>query len=306
MERLARTHVFYAFGQTLDPALEIQSGDEILVETHDCFGDLIQSPTDSVSTLDWSRMNPATGPIALRGAQPGDTLAVDILDIQVGGQGVMAIIPDEGVLGDITTQAETRIIPIRAGQALVGGRVRLPIHPMIGVIGTTPSGAPAPTGTPGLHGGNMDCNLVAAGSTLYLPVQREGALLGLGDLHAVMGDGEIFVCGVEVPGEVRLRLRNLGPTALPMPFLENSEVVATIQSAATLDEASHAAVHAMAQFLTEMVGLTLNDAGILLSTAGNLKICQVVDPLKTVRMELPRHVLEQLGLDLRLALMKAY
>ncbi|MCL4561003.1 MAG: acetamidase/formamidase family protein [Chloroflexi bacterium] len=298
MLSLSRDHLFYAFGETLQPALEVDSGTEIIIETHDCFCGQIQKPSDTIDALNWNRVNPATGPVAVRGARPGDTLAVDILDIHVGEQGTMVAIPDAGALGDVITQSETRIIPIRSGMAEFSESLHLPLQPMIGVIGTVPLGNPVPNGTPGPHGGNMDCTLVAAGATLYLPVQHPGALLGLGDMHAVMGDGEIVVCGVEAPGEARLRVRNLGPTDLPLPFLENEELVAAIYSAPTLDEASQGAIHRMANFLMGIAGIPLNEAGMLLSIAGNLKVCQVVDPLKTMRMELPKAILQRYGFSL--------
>ncbi len=298
MHTLSRDHLFYAFGETLQPVIEIDSGEEIRIETHDCFQGQIQQPTDKIDTLDWNRVNPATGPVAVRGANPGDTLAVEILDVRVGEQGSMVAVPEAGALGDVIARSETRIIPIRNGRVIFRPGLELPLKPMIGVLGVVPTGDPIPNGTPGPHGGNMDCTLVAAGATLYLPVKHPGALLGLGDLHAVMGDGEIVVCGVETPGEVLLRLGNLGPTRLPMPFLENAEVLATIYSAPTMDEASRGAIHHMADFLTQVAGLPLNEAGMLLSIAGNLRVCQVVDPLKTMRMELPKVVLTSYGFDL--------
>lgn len=124
----------------------------------------------------------------------------------------------------------------------------------------------------------------------------DGALFGAGDFHAVMGDGEVVICGAETPGEFRFKTMVVDELkGLPTPFLSNKDVVSTIFSAPTLDEAASGAVHAMARFLTGFVKIPLNDAGMLMSIAGDLKFCQVVDPEKTVRFEFPKNVLEQYG-----------
>jgi len=170
-------------------------------------------------------------------------------------------------------------------------KVRVPARPMIGVIGVAPAEGEVPTGTPGAHGGNMDCTLVAAGNRVYFTVGVEGALFGAGDLHAAMGDGEIVVCGAETAGAVRFKADVVDLPGLPTPFVETREVVATIFSAATLDESASGAIHNMAQFLTNFAGIPLNDAAMLMSLVGQLKFCQVVDPLKTVRFEFPKSIL---------------
>lgn len=141
----------------------------------------------------------------------------------------------------------------------------------------------------------MDCTLVTEGSTVYLPVEVPGALLGVGDLHAVMGDGEVLICGVETAGRVRLRLEVLKGRSLPLPLVETGDVVATVHSHKDLDQAAQGAIEALARLLTEQVGLPLHEAGMLMSTVGQLRICQVVDPLKTCRMEFPKWVLERYG-----------
>lgn len=295
MKRVTREAVFYAFSADLEPVLEIEPGERVLIETHDCFCGQIQTEADTVEKLDWNRVNPATGPLYIRGAHPGDILAVTIEDIRVADRGAMVTIPGEGALGDEITQTETRIFSMKAGQVVFNDRIHLPMRPMIGVIGVAPQGKPVPNGTPGSHGGNMDCTLIGAGCTVYLPVNTEGALLGMGDLHSLMGDGEIVVCGLEVPGEVVIHTRVLKKAKLPTPFLETADVVATVYSAQTIDEAASGAIHRMAQFLTEVVGVGINEAGMIMSIAGELKFCQVVDPMKTVRFEFPKFIVEAHG-----------
>jgi amidase len=294
-KKLTRDAVFYAFSADLKPVLEIEPGESVQMETHDCFCGQMQSETDTIDDLDWERVNPATGPVYIHGAQPGDVLAVEIRDVQVADQGAMVTIPGEGALGDIITEAETRIFRMEEGYAVFNDKVRLPVKPMIGVIGVAPQGEPVPNGTPDVHGGNMDCTLIGAGCTVYLPVNTEGALLGMGDMHSVMGDGEIVICGLETPGEVIFSTRVLKEAKIPTPFVETTDLVATVHSALTIDEATDGAIHRMAQFLTEMVGMGVNEAGMIMSIAGELKFCQVVDPMKTVRFEFPKSILGAYG-----------
>ena len=269
------------------PVAYAKSGDTVCFETLDCFGCQIQGEDQVLEKLDWSNINPATGPLFVEGALPGDVLKVEILDIALDDHGVMTDGPGNGVTGCAVTEQTTKILPIADGIITFNDKLSFPICPMIGVIGTAPAGEAIDTGTPGPHGGNMDCNKIGIGATLYLPVQVEGALLAMGDLHARMGDGEVEVCGVEVAGAVTVRLTVLKNCKLPTPFLVNNEMAAAIYSAKTLDDAGVGATMAMHGFLMQELGMNEHEAGMLLSVAGDLRICQVVDPEKTCRMEIP-------------------
>jgi amidase len=215
--------------------------------------------------------------------------------LKVGDQSSMVTIPGEGALGDVITQMETAILKREGNRLVFKDKVQVPLEPMIGVIGVAPAEGELPSGTPGPHGGNMDCTLIATGSRVYFTVSVEGAMFGAGDMHAAMGDGEIVVCGAETAGAVRFTAQVVDLAGLPTPFVETSELVATIYSAPTLDEAANGAIHRMAQFLTDFARIPLNDAGMLMSLTGQLKFCQVVDPLKTVRFEFPKSVLAEYG-----------
>jgi len=196
---VSRDHVFYAFSPALSPVVRVRQGEEVILETHDCFGGQLQSEADLVESLDWARINPATGPVYFEGARPGDILRVDLLELDVPDRSTMVTIPGEGVLGDVITQMETAILTLEQGHVVFKGKVRIPKRPMIGVIGVAPAEDSVPNGTPGAHGGNMDCTLVGQGARVYFTVGVEGALLGCGDMHTVMGDGEIVVCILVVP-----------------------------------------------------------------------------------------------------------
>jgi amidase len=269
------------------------------METHDCFEGQIQTTADLVDSLDWNHVNPATGPVYIEGAKPGDVLRVELLRVKVAEQSSMVTIPGEGALGDVITKMETAILKLEGNDVVFKNKIRIPKAPMIGVIGVDPAEGKVPNGTPGSHGGNLHCTLMRPGSIAYFTVAVEGALVGAGDFHAVMGDGEIVVCGAETPGELRFRA-NVVPhlKGLPTPFVETDKLVATIFSAPTIDEAADGAIHRMAQFLTDFAKIPLNDAGMLMSLVGQLKFCQVVDPEKTVRFEFPKWVLKEYGFEM--------
>lgn len=269
------------------PVAYAKSGDIVRFETLDCFGCQIQREDQLLGGLDWNNINPATGPLFVEGAVPGDVLKVEILEIELDDHGVMVDSPGEGVTGSAVTEETTKILPVKNGMVHFNEKLVFPINPMIGVIGTAPAGEGIDTGTPGAHGGNMDCTRIGAGATLYLPVNVEGALLAMGDLHARMGDGEVEVCGVEIAGAVTVRVSVVKNCSLPTPFLVNSEIAAAIFSSETVDEACVGATMAMHTFLMKELGMNEHEAGMLLSVTGNLCICQIVDPEKTCRMEIP-------------------
>ncbi|HUW65327.1 MAG TPA: acetamidase/formamidase family protein [Spirochaetia bacterium] len=292
--RVPKDKVIYNFSQDNPPVMRVALPASLTFETHDCFAGQIKSADDTLAFLDFTKVNPATGPVYLEAVRPGDVLAIHVSDIRVFSPGIMVALPGAGLLGELVTIPETRLLNISDGHVHFG-KLHLPLAPMIGVIGVAPDGDRVPCGTPGAHGGNMDTTLITAGSTLFLPVQVEGALLAMGDLHALMGDGEIMVSGVEVAGEVDVTLTKAEGWKLEHPLVITPHRVATISSAPTLDEAAEIATRQMAQLVQNWTGFTLNETGMFLSATGHLEICQAVDPLKTVRMALPRALLRQLG-----------
>ncbi len=292
---LSRENVFYAFDPSLAPIAHASLGEEVIFETHDCYTGLLQPEKDLRSTAGGKYINPATGPLYLEGTKSGDIIRIDLLEVKVADVSFMSVRPGGGALGDVIQNRETVFLHREGDDIVFKDQVRIQQRPMIGIIGVAPESEPVSTLAPGPHGGNMDCSLIRQGASLYFTVGVEGALLGVGDLHAAMGDGEIVICGAETHGEVRLKAEKVDLPWMPTPFLENGEVIATIFSAKTIDAAAQGAIHRMAEFLTKMAGLPLNDAGMLMSLVGALKICQVVDPEMTVRFEFPKKVLASYG-----------
>jgi len=289
-------HIF-AMDKNNVPAQKAALPCRLTFQTLDCFSGQIKKEEDTIPTLDFNRVNPATGPVFLEGIKAGDVIAVHIRDIRVHSPGIMVAAPDAGVLGALVEKPETLLVPIEGEKAIFKG-LELPIKPMIGVIGVAPAQEALTCGTPERHGGNMDNTLITAGATLYLPVQVEGGLLALGDLHAAMGDGEIMVSGVEVAGEVDVTVTKAEGLQLTNPLVKTEKELAFIVSAPSLDEALEQATVEMAKFLSSNTDLSLNEAGMLMSACGNAQVCQIVDPLKTARFTMPLEVLKKLGLPL--------
>jgi amidase len=298
MTTVSRDHVFFAFNPANSPVARVRQGEVVTLETHDCFEGQIQTAQDLVTNLNWDHVNPATGPVYIEGVKPGDVLRIDLVEVEVGSQSSMVTVPGEGALGGLITEMETTILKREGDELVFKDKIRVQKKPMIGVIGVAPAAGSVANGTPGPHGGNMDCTLIGQGNRVYFTVGVEGALFGAGDLHAAMGDGEIVVCGAETAGQVRFKPQVVGMQGLPTPFVETPEVVATIYSAEDVSAAAQGAIECMADFLTQFVKIPLNDAGMLMSLVGQLKFCQVVDPLKTVRFEFPKSVLKQYGFEM--------
>ncbi|NLG25611.1 MAG: acetamidase [Clostridiales bacterium] len=280
------------FSRLAQPALRVQSGDTVTLRTRDCYMNNLRAPADPRGPADGPAIgcNPATGPIYVSGARPGDALMCEVLAIDVGGYATMRVGPGAGFMKHHLSETSVRAFDLRSGAAALCGAA-VPLDPMIGVIGVAPAGFPVDTATPGSHGGNMDTRVIRAGSVVYLPVACDGALLALGDVHAQMGDGEVAICGLECPADVTVRLTGLPGRAEPWPVVISTEGVSCVCSAETLDQAARLAADAMFMFLLRRTEMGRNEIAMLMSLACDLAICQVVDPLLTVRMTLRQGVL---------------
>lgn len=290
--KISKDNLIFNMDKNNKAVARVASGSKITVETCDCFSDTIKTEKDTMSSIDFSKINPATGPIYVEEAKAGDILRVDIIKIDISDQGVMMAAPGLGRLGKLVENEETIVVKIEDDFADFRG-IKLPLRKMIGVIGTAPKDEAINTGTPHDHGGNMDCLEIREGASLYLPVNVDGAILALGDLHASMGEGEIMGTGVEIAGEVTLRLEVIKDKHMPTPMIENDEKLMCLGSRQTLEESCDLAIENMANYLVDNYNFTFNEAGMFLSMAGDLKICQVVDPNMTVRMEVNKSLIEQ-------------
>lgn len=298
MVELDDEKVFYAFDKTLEPAMVVPSGTAVRVRTKDCFGNQIQKPEDELDGIDWDHTNPATGPIFVEGAVSGGALKVSVGAIEFDNKSVSCTGENEGVCGDRFNAWSTQVCEIDGDELVWDERLRIPLRPMIGVIGVAPEGDPINCGTPGSHGGNMDNTAITAGATLYFPVFADGALFGCGDMHAVMGDGEISVSGAEAAGWATVTLTAMPELKLVDPLIENATHFGVIASAETLDAAADRAVHEMVDLICDRTAEDPDKVVMLLSLVGDVQVCQMVDPEKTIRFMVPKYVLDSLGFKL--------
>lgn len=295
MKNLNRSHVIYTLSREQTPVLTVTSGETVTVQTYDCFKDRLVPEDSTFDNLLFDELNPATGPIFVEGAEPGDTLKVEILDIALAPVGITEIDSEFGCLSHLVKEAVIKHLPVKKDKIRFSSRLELDLQPMIGVIGVAPAGQGIPTDTPDSHGGNMDCTQVKEGAVLYFPVAAEGALLSLGDLHACMGDGEIGGCGAEIAGTVTLKLSVVSGCQKPYPVVVTNTEVMAVASCPTVEEAWKKAVEYLHDYMTTETELTSDEAIMLQSLAANLAICQTVNPNKTVRMSIPLKYLEAYG-----------
>ena len=298
MIELDDSKTLFSFDKDLEPVLKVPSGETVRIRTKDCFGNQLQGPEDQLSEIDWEAINPATGPIYVEGAVAGGTLKVHIDNIELDAQTSSCTGKDEGVCGDRFSDWATQFCKVEDGKVVWDERLSIPIAPMIGVIGVAPEGEPVNCGTPGKHGGNMDNTAIAAGATLYFPVAVDGALFGCGDMHAVMGDGEVSVSGAEVAGYATVTLTALPELSVSNPLIENDTHFGIIVSAESLDKAAELAVQQMVDLLASRTNESEADLVMLLSLVADVRVCQMVDPEKTVRFMVPKYVLDAIGFTL--------
>ena len=284
----------FAFDSANECVAEVEDGETLIFRTHDCFDDQLSEEGSTIGSLNWDCINPATGPVYVKNALPGDVLKVEILEITLGKQGVMCALPDNGVLGSLVKEESVRRLKVENGKVHFNKKIVFDINPMIGVIGVAPENRSVNCGTPGNHGGNMDNKRITEGATLYFPVFHKGAIFSLGDVHAAMGDGEIMVSGVEIAADVKVRLSVIKSSSIETPMLENNDICGVIYSHEEIEKAVFHVVRIMNEIMQNKLELSLNDAGMLLSAVGDLKFCQVVDPERTVMMCVPKSILAQL------------
>lgn len=280
------------------PAGYCKSGDTIVFETRDCYDNTITSSERPLGDRE-GLSNPVTGALYVEGAEVGDILKIEIEDIKLRSWGVMRSSTTAGVFHEKYEKREAIIFQIKDNKIYFDDKLILDADPMIGVIGTAPIEKEGiPTTTPGKHGGNMDCKKIVKGSTIYLPVNVKGGLLSMGDIHALMGDGEVFICGLEIAGEITVKVSVLKNIKLPTPFLYSRGKVMSIQSAEDLDKAGDMAAKEMFEFVKEATKQNDVRTGMLMSLLSDMAVCQVVDPLLTVRVEFPLEALEKYGYKL--------
>jgi amidase len=270
--------VIWSLGPDNQPVLVVEPGDTVTFATNDCFTGQIRSESDLVTEIDLSRINSATGPVALRGAEPGDSLVAEILDVRPIEWGVATLIPGFGQLIDHVQAPLTRLFEVRDGEIRMNDRVRFPAKPMVGVVGVATGGEELSNGLAGQHGGNLDDHFHGKGARIYFPVRQPGGMFAVGDMHASMGDGEICFTGVEIAGEVDIRFGLVKGKQATWPVTELADRWLPHATAYDYDDALKLVSEEAARLLVDEHGFTMEDAFIFLSVACDAGVAQACKP----------------------------
>jgi amidase len=276
--RIGRDEIIWAFGPDLEPVLEVEPGATVTFETNDCFTGQITSEDDLVTAVDFDRVNSATGPVAVKGAEPGDSLVAEILDVRPIEVGFACLIPGFGQLSDQVQAPVTRLFKVEDGWVQMNEQVRFPARPMVGVVGVATDGETLTNGLAGRHGGNLDDHLHGKGARMYFPVRQPGGMFAVGDMHASMGDGEICFTGVEIAGEVDIRFDLLKGKQGTWPVTELADRWIPHATADDFDEALRLVSEEAARLLVDEWGFSLEDAFIFLSVACDAGVAQACKP----------------------------
>jgi acetamidase/formamidase len=285
-------NVKYVYG-VAPPVARLRPGSILEANSLDCFGNAIHKPGDTQALVKGD--NPLTGPFFIEGAEPGDTLAIRILDLQVDSdQGLGAFAPGFGALNETNyTPMLHPPLPERIWfypidhrdntgtfQALDSNfKVKIPLHPFLGCIGVAPANGEARSSiVPAEFGGNMDSPEASAGNTLYLPVNVPGALFYFGDGHAAMGDGEIAGTAIEVPMKARLLFELVKGKHTNWPRFENEKEIMAAGIYRPVDDALRIAFTELVAWIHADYGLSELDAYELLSKVGRIHLNEMVDP----------------------------
>ncbi|EGX93341.1 acetamidase/formamidase [Cordyceps militaris CM01] len=293
---ITQRNIHFKWSRKLTPALTVASGAEVTFDLRDGGNNQItpENQATILDHLDFATMDPGFGPVAVEGAEPGDVLRVDVLALQPAAYGWTAILADFGLLSDDFPTPSLKIWDLRhaadgGGYAEFKPGIRIPVRPFLGVMGLAPAtDEPLPTIPPYDWGGNMDCKHLTQGSSLFLPVQTAGALFSCGDGHAAQGDGEVCGTAIETPMHARLRFtleKNKPWVRSPhyltregaQPHADRGREYAVMGLDVDLREATRKAVRAAIEWLGAEKGLARDEAYMLCSVVGDLKIVQAVD-----------------------------
>lgn len=291
MRRLSSRKHVHEFSAGNPKAYSVDMGERVIVETADAFSGKVRSKKVLFEDLDMADVNPATGLIGVDGIAAGDVVAVSIERIKCGPRGVMMCSPELGNLARDVRRSRTTIVKVGSDRAWVSDDLSVDLRPHVGVLGVCPKKGSVPTFHPGHHGGNMDTGDVAAGATVYLRAEVDGAMVAMGDVHAAMGDGEVCGTGIEVPAEVTVRFGKADDVRTVRPLIETRTEWVTYAAAATLDEASRLATADMVRLISDIRGTSFEEAYMIASAVADLKISQVVDPLMAARMSIKKRYL---------------
>jgi acetamidase/formamidase len=289
------------FSKLIPPVLTVPSGAVIKAETSEASDGQLHAKAglDDLINLDFGPIHPLTGPVYVEEAEVGDILAVDVLKIELHDYGWQAIVAGFGFLTDRFPDPKLKVHAIDKVRKTMqfSDKVTIPLMPFAGVMGVAPDTEEMlSTIPPRENGGNMDDPSIVEGTTVYFPVLVKGGLFSIGDTHAVQGLGEVCGTALEAPMTITYRLRVLkDKPAIKEPQYETDQYYAVTGFGDTIDKATKKAVNFMIDHLVANYDISDEDAYMLCSLVGDLKIAEVVDvPNMLVTMHFPKSILAQL------------
>lgn len=295
MIKVSRKNIIYRFAGTAEPVVKVKPGDRILFETLDAHSGTMPEGAIgadvSFADLTESNANPVSGLVYIEGTEANDTLAVKILKIDLLGPGFIPVRPKAGIVFDMAPQPMARIIHIKENKWFLNHEWSFPVRPMIGTIGTAVPGPGIATMYSGDHGGNIDNNFVREGATVYLPVKVPGALLGLGDVHASMGDAEASGGGIDICANVTVEVNVIkGGGLSSFPYIEYNGLLITCGHGSDIESAIETVTKETIRILAEQMKISSREAYQLISALGDVNISQACNCLGidvTTRVAVP-------------------
>ena len=286
---IPKGNVCFTLSREHRPVAKVVPGTRLRIETELNIGDYLHKTADKfdASMLRIPFVNGATGPVAIEGATPMHMLVCKIEEIELIPPGFTALVPGVGAFPDWIRRKEfgvhSRVVDIKDGHVIWDDRIRIPIRPMVGVLGTAPLIDAVSTIDNGPHGGNLDVPEFGPGTTVYLPINVDGALMFLGDCHAVQGDGELCGCGaIEIRTfttvQVDLEPR---PEGMAWPRFETNDHIGTVACARPLEDAFRLSVEELIRWMSESYGFQEAAALLLLGQVAEARCAQVVNPKYT-------------------------
>ena len=289
------------FSKLIPPVLTVKSGSVIKADTYEASDRQLhhEATLEDLANIDFGPIHPITGPVYVEEAEVGDILAVDLLKIDLHDYGWQAIVGGFGFLTDRFPEPKLNIhkIDVQNRTSMFNDRIKIPLKPFPGIMGVAPDTEEMlSTIPPRANGGNMDDPSLVEGTTVYFPVFVKGALFSIGDGHAVQGLGEVCGTAIEAPMTFTYRLRVIkDKPEIKEPQYETDSYYAVTGFGATIDIATKKAVNYMVDHLSNNYDISAEDAYMLCSLVGDLKIAEVVDvPNMLVTMHFPKSILNQI------------
>ena len=293
-----RTWYLFDVNPNTPPALTVDPGEEITLHVRGALADVKdvrEVPTPFTPACDGHPLAPIAGPIWVRGAEPGDAVVVELLEIAPFGEGVTAILREFGVLPKDFPEPHAISVPVRDGRAWFGGRIPIPLAPNLGTVSTMPPDGYRPAYA-GPYGGDFDQKDARAGSRIHLRVMVPGALVFFADPHAAISDGIICGAGVECDARVRARLLLDKGRHVERPIIEVDETVQVLGFGETVEAATEDCARAAVEHVASVTRLSPREAYMLLSVVGELRVGTSPRPVMAVRLIIPREVLRSAGM----------